>query len=108
MRLGERNEEAEGLLFIAGDELARAREIVRIGGIVHAILIEARDILEDPKHTFSTLTARGLNRETMFHYLAAFATRSACGRAIAKFVVVGVAALGSAIVALSRRLTRRA
>jgi uncharacterized membrane-anchored protein len=39
---------------------------------------------------------------------AAVATKSGFGKAIGKFVVVGVAALGSAIVALFRRLTRRA
>jgi uncharacterized membrane-anchored protein len=39
---------------------------------------------------------------------AAVATKSGFGKAIGKFVVVGVAALGSAIVALFRRRTRRA
>lgn len=39
---------------------------------------------------------------------AAVATKSGFGKAIGKFVVVGVAALGSAIVALFRRMTRRA
>ncbi len=39
--------------------------------------LETRDILDDPHHAFATLTTRGLNRETMFHYLAAFAFRSA-------------------------------
>jgi uncharacterized membrane-anchored protein len=39
---------------------------------------------------------------------AAVATKSGFGKAIGKFVVVGVAALGSAIVALFRRFTRRA
>ena len=38
---------------------------------------------------------------------AAVATKSGFGKAIAKFVVVGGAALGSAVVALFRRLTRR-
>jgi uncharacterized membrane-anchored protein len=38
---------------------------------------------------------------------AAVATKSGFGKAIGKFVVVGVAALGSAIAALYRRLTRR-
>jgi uncharacterized membrane-anchored protein len=38
---------------------------------------------------------------------AAVATKSGFGKAIGKFVVVGVAALGSAMVALFRRLTRR-
>ena len=38
---------------------------------------------------------------------AAVATKSGFGKAIGKFVVVGVAALGSAVVALYRRLTRR-
>jgi dolichyl-phosphate-mannose-protein mannosyltransferase len=39
--------------------------------------IETRDILDDHGHSFATLTTRGLNRETMFHYLAAFSFRSA-------------------------------
>ncbi len=39
--------------------------------------LEVRDIVDDPHHAFGTLTVRGLNRETMFHYLAAFAFRSA-------------------------------
>jgi uncharacterized membrane-anchored protein len=39
---------------------------------------------------------------------AAVATKSGFGKAIGKFIVVGVAALGSAIVALFRRMTRRA
>ena len=39
---------------------------------------------------------------------AAVATKSGFGKAIGKFVVLGVAALGSAIVALFRRMTRRA
>jgi len=39
---------------------------------------------------------------------AAVATKSGFGKAIGKFVVVGVAALGSAMVALYRRLTRQA
>jgi uncharacterized membrane-anchored protein len=38
---------------------------------------------------------------------AAVATKSGFGKALGKFVVVGVAAFGSAIVALFRRLTRR-
>ena len=38
--------------------------------------IESREILEDPHHSFATLTTRGLNRETMFHYLAAFSFKS--------------------------------
>src|SRR5262245_3048252 len=38
--------------------------------------LETRDILDDPGHRFATLTTRGLNRETMFHYLAAYAFKS--------------------------------
>ena len=45
---------------------------------------------------------------TLLGGAAAVATKSGFGKAIGKFVVVGVAALGSAIVALFRRLTRRA
>ena len=39
--------------------------------------IETREILDDPHHSFATLTTSGLNRETMFHHLAAFSFRSA-------------------------------
>ena len=38
---------------------------------------------------------------------AAVATKSGFGKAIGKFVIVGIAAFGSAVVALYRRLTRR-
>jgi len=34
--------------------------------------LETRVILDDAHHSFKTLTSIGLNRETMFHYLAAF------------------------------------
>jgi len=39
--------------------------------------LETREILDDPHHSFATLTTSGLNRETMFHHLAAFSFRSA-------------------------------
>ncbi len=39
--------------------------------------LETREILDDPHHAFATLTRIGLNRETMFHHLAAFSFKSA-------------------------------